>query len=571
MELSTNLLMQELEAPSKAPILRKARTHQRRLRFHTETKVSKDSSEALTLFLQMVDGLLPREKQGIFRQMLTFPLATNNVAAACFDKLHRVMDGRNPVFSYQFTKADLNDDWEVYRQQIGGQTIWRTKGWERLKYDINSVLVVDLPREQTDARPSPYFYWLPIDNVISFDAGDDNVMRWIIFKDGNDIVVIDGVSYRRFAKQDKSLVLVSEAPHDLGYCPCRFFWSEALNSESNDIKASPLSKVLGELDWFLFFYVSKMNLDLYAGYPVVWAYEESCDYMDKDRNVCRHGTLVSREGITLLDADGNVMKCPKCGRSHLAGAGTVIKVPIPHEGMPDLGNQPVNMLTVDRNSLDYNVAEIERLKANIIAAVVGNDTEVNKTQAINEKQVLSAFESQDVILQRIKRNFEAAQRFVEETICRLRYGDMFTSLSINWGTEFYIATTEDLREKYERARTLGASEAELDALRQQILETEYRNDPVMMQRMLILSQIEPYRHMSNADVVNLYLQGIVAKDDLLLKLNFSNFVSRFERENMNILTFGAGMSFAQKIDKITKILREYGTEGTTGRRDSEEL
>ena len=43
-----------------------------------------------------------------------------------------------------------------------------------------------------------------------------------------------------------------------------------------------------------------------------------------------------------------------------------------------------------------------------------------------------------------------------------------------------------------------------------------------------------------------------------LKINFSTFVERFERENINIIEFASNLSLKQKIDLIKNKLLEYG-------------
>lgn len=104
----------------------------------------------------------------------------------------------------------------------------------------------------------------------------------------------------------------------------------------------------------------------------------------------------------------------------------------------------------------------------------------------------------------------------------------------------------ELRERYKLAKETGASEAELDAMQNQIIETEYRNDSTQLQRMLVLAELEPYRHLTRAEVLNLYGQQIISEPELRVKLNFANFVRRFERENTNILEFGTQIPFPRK-------------------------
>ena len=164
------------------------------------------------------------------------------------------------------------------------------------------------------------------------------------------------------------------------------------------------------------------------------------------------------------------------------------------------------------------------------------------------------------MLNRIKKGFEAAQQFVDSTICKLRYGNLFILAQINYGTEFYLSTATQLRERYETARKSGASEADLDAMQNQIIETEYRNNPTMLQRMLILGELEPYRHLTREEVVALYDKGLISEEDLQVKLNFASFIRRFEREYLNIIEFGGSMPFRSKIDFITNKLKDYGSE-----------
>lgn len=160
-------------------------------------------------------------------------------------------------------------------------------------------------------------------------------------------------------------------------------------------------------------------------------------------------------------------------------------------------------------------------------------------------------------MKEVKKQFEIAQTFVDATICRLRYGDDFISASINYGTEFFIYDVAELRERYKTAKESGASVAELDALQQQIIETEYRHDPTQLQRMLLLSELEPFRHLTTTEVADLHREGSISDEDFALKLNFTSLIRRFERENINILDFGEQMKYPAKIQKIHDTIVNY--------------
>lgn len=562
MPLELNRIQKEVREAKNAPSLLTARIHQNRVKFHTEKRITAFNVAYIctqaTDFLNWVQNLLPHDKFVLFKTMFRYPVQTNEVTGVCFDKLSRIFDGRNPVNESQFVNSDFRDDWEAYRiSKLHEPQVWQTKGWEYFKTEINSILVIDLSEEQTTEFPEPYFYWLTIDRVIAYDADPDTgVMRWLIFRDKDRVVVIDDETYRVWPMKNGAVMIdgapVVENPHGLGFCPARFFWNEPIDLHQPDVKASPLTGQLEKLDWYLFFAQSKRILDLHGAYPIMSGYEPNCDYSNAENgDYCDGGFLKDKQGHYKMDLAGTLMRCPKCGNKRTVGPGSFVEIPIPNEEehQPDLRN-PVQLLTVDRDSLDYNVDEQERLRLDIITSVVGQAEEVTQREAFNEQQIKAAFESQATILNRIKKGFEAAQQWVDNTVCQLRYGNYFVSSFVNYGTEFYLSTAAELREKFKSAKENGASESELDALQQQIIETEYRNNPTAQRRMKILAELEPYPHLTLAELQDLQANGLIDPTELRIKLNFSNFVRKFERENTNILEFGDAIPYDKKIANI---------------------
>lgn len=565
MLLSVEKLKEEIQKNHKGSVLAQAKAHQDRIKFHTETHVSAYYSAPLNDFLAFAEKLIPKDKFTIFKQMLRFPLKTNELVSVVFERLSRVFDGRNPSANYQFRSTEDRDDWEWYRQEVLREPgIWKTEGWEHMKTEINSVLVVDIAAEPTESRPAPYFYWLPIEQVVSFEADPrSGQMMWIAFTIGKDLLaVLDGDSYRLFDYKDKKLVSdvpILENKHTLGYCPARFFWDIPLSLSNPDVKESPISKELENLDWYLFYAISKRNLDLYGSYPIYSGYAANCDYVnDQTGDYCDGGFLRNSEHHWITDANG-LVPCPKCKDKRLSGAGSYIEVPIPEEGQPDLKN-PVTITTVDRDSLDYNVEECLRLREEIINGAVGLEQQLMTRQAVNEKQVDATFESQTDVLMRLKASFEAAQKWVDETVCRLRYPNTFLSASVSLGSRFFLTSLEELRDLKAKAVKTGAPESDLDALQRQITETEYRNNPLELQRMVILNELEPFVGISRDEVARLWEKGLVSDEDYMVKANFASLVRRFERENTNIIEFGISIGFEKKIEAIESALRMYVQE-----------
>ena len=564
MALDLKQIKQILQRPAKRQVIKEAVKLQRRLRFHTETNVKvSDINLPTTIFLEWVRGFLPKDKYQIFMQLFQFPLPTPEIVEDVYRELERVFNSRNSSTSYQFTDSELAEDWAAYKKdKLKEPDIWRTVGWKRMQVSPNSILVVDLPTDQISARPEPYFYWLEIDAVIDYKTEDGQNFDWLVFKQPNNrIAVFDTDSIRVYQLNDKNEIesLVSEASHDLGYCPARFFWSVQLNEKNKDLKKNPLTKEMSNLDWYLFFALSKRYLDLYAPYPIYSTYEADCNFRNNETgDYCDGGFLRNSNDEYIIADDGTIAKCPCCSEKRLVGPGSVVEVPVPNqgEGVADMRN-PVQITTIDKDSLEYNVNECNRLKDEIIVSIVGSGGTVSEKEAINETQVAANFESKTAVLNALKTNFEQAQKFVEDTVCRFRYGSAFISSSISWGTEFYVFTSKELHDKYDQAKKSGASNAELDAITDQILEVEYRNNPLLLQRMLILRQLEPCRHKTLAEVMSLYNAGLLNPRQVAIKVNFSNLIDRFERENINIIEFASNRPLREKISIITKKLEDY--------------
>lgn len=568
MALELKQIKDILQKPKKTQVIRRADSLQKRLRFHTETNITlSDSNAPASIFLDWVKALLPKDKYNIFLQLFKFPLPTSAVVEDVYRELERVFYSRNSSSSYQFTNSELEEDWANYRiNKLREPDIWKTEGWKKMQVSPNSILIVDLPTVQSSFRPEPYFYWLEISDVIDYETCGGTCIEWIVFRQPeNRIAVFDDTYIRVYELDEDNLklkALITEVEHGLGFCPAKFFWSTNLNENSADLKKNPITKELSNLDWYLFFALSKQHLDLYAPYPIYSAYEADCSFENNETgDYCDGGFLRNDKGEYKVLADGTYERCPICSSKRITGPGSFVEVPIPNqaEGVSDMRN-PVGITTIDKDSLTYNVDECVRLRNDIIISVVGSGGTVSEKEAINETQVAANFESKTSVLNNLKTNFEQAQKFVEDTICKLRYGDSFISSSISWGTEFYVFTVEELYKKYELAKKNGASESELDAIVKQIIEVEYRNNPQILQRMLILKQLEPYPHKTFDEVLKLFEKALLDPKKVMLKFNFSSYIDRFERDNINILQFGINKTLKEKISIINKKLLDYVTE-----------
>lgn len=577
MALLISQIKEILKTPQSKAIINKAKTHEQRLRFHIDTNMhAADASVMVNKFLTWVKSLLPKDKFNIFLQLFRFPITTNELTEQIYSALEKVYDGKDAYEQFDFVSPEYLDDYQEYREvKLNADDFWRYTAFKHSKINVNGFIIVDVSVEQSTERPEPYFYFLPVNKVQDFGVNHKGNVDWIMFpQENNRLAVFDDEHYRVFEVNDKGEIVgepIVENPHFLGYCPASFFWNDALKSDEPALKKSPLSNQLANLDWLLFFKTSKQHLDLYAPYPIYSGFEQDCEYENKDNgDYCESGFIKNQHGDYYVNRTGEVSKCPVCSDKRLAGVGSFIEVPVPSRDNDnaDLRN-PVQITTIDKDSLTYNVEECQRLTESIYSSVVGFGGDISMKEAFNKDQVQANTESRRNVLISFKKNLEIIQSWTEDTICKLRYDIGYVGNTIQRGTDFYLYNADELTKMYNDAKTAGATDYQLDLIQDQIIATENRFNPAAIARAEILKQLEPYRHQTRKEVLDMRKEGFGDNELIAIKLNFSTFVLRFERENTDIVEFGSALTFDKKISIILKTLKEYGkaeytNSGATG-------
>jgi hypothetical protein len=488
----------------------------------------------------------------MFDNMLTYPLKTNEVIDAISDEYIKVFKSQDAFKRINFSDSNLQSDFSDYSDSLELNEFFQNDGFKAMMSAPSSILIVDLPVTQHTQRPEPYFYLLDIEQLIDIDFDSKGNIEYIIFSDSGNIAVFDDKFYRIYQKIKDEFILLSEEPHYLNYCPARNIWSDSVNKKNKLNKQSPITGILSRLDWLLFFETAKQNLDVYGAYPLYWTLATQCNYQDDAGNYCDGGLIKFYNEATEKEA---FTKCPKCEANSIVGPGSLIEKPIPKGENKTEGGAPMGIVSIDKTSLDYNVSETERLKAEIVQSATGKLKLISK-EAINSDQVQSQFENQTNVLNWIARNFEHAEEWLIDTICLMRYGTKYLGCEINWGTRFYLESIEDTINDYAQSKTSGLPSYMLIDKLIAIEETQSRGNNAARERLHLLRNLEPYPEMSikeckEAGILDIDKQGFV------LKINFANFVSRFEAKYGNIAEFGTLLDFDTRIERVKSIFNEY--------------
>lgn len=600
--LSNEAALKLIKEPRNSADIQKAKDKRIRHKLHTEADVDPAAStQAIQNWLGWVSSVLNNAATfARFNQLARPPFTTNELVEGIFTSFEKVFESRNSFEKFEFSDPALEADFAAYRKAIGDFSFWETQGMETFKNSIDNVLIVDLPRLETDdngdpiqpsERPEPYYHLLDIDRLVDIvntktigtNPSDGKEFyyfktEYVIFrehaavKDQELIFVYDDESYRVFqSTKNQDPVLVSFFPHGLGFCPARSFWTTPLNSSSKFLKRGPITNSLSDLDWLLFFQIAERYLQLYAPFPVYAMYRDKCSHKIYGENgtvakECKGGYMqVPNQRYIGPVSDREI--CPVCAEAGKVGPGHIIFITPPKEiggsgADPDLMANPMKIIPAEVTSLDYVRKTLTELKNEIIINCVGRSRDTNDASAKNEMQVEAGFESSEAILIKTKRNFEIIHEFALDTVARLRYGDKYLGGTVNYGDEFLQKTEGEEMAEYKTAVENNMPAYDLKERRKDIYNARYRNDPTRKKRLDILENLEPFPDFKIGELVALQKQApaLVSDEDVIIKMLFNSFIDRFEREQAPITQFGSAIEFKKKIDLIRADLMAYAQE-----------
>lgn len=559
MPVTQEQLKKILEEPRNRQAISEAQSREEKIRFHGKVDYTGcENPVALRDFLDcfLKEVVTNYDQWNLYRLMLQFPIDTNPLMSEVYGALWKIFEGKDPAYVAEFATETAEEDWMQYRKEWDLDEFWRHKAWNEFICYPESFIVTDLPAEQNSNLPEPYPYFLRICNVVDYaekkSPGEWEELEWIIFRvDKTRLAFFDTVAFQVFQTEENSTKIIGElanVPHNLGYCPA----TKLIHGEH------PVGRYLTKLTKLLLSYLGQDITDFSIANPIWWVYEQDCTFSYPDTgDYCDGGFLKNRSGGYIVSGDRKLQPCPAC-KGKFRGHGTVLELPVPGENEKGLGI-PAGVIVTPVDSLKYGSERVKEREDEIYYGLVGYGSETPNDKAVNQQQVRALQESTEDKLNALQKTFERAQQRTEETMARLRYGELFVSLSVSYGSTHYIDKPEDVLLQYETARKNGDSDNILDGLYSHYMALKWKNNPEKLQRENILWNLEPFRHRTISEVKEMYRSYEAEFPDYYIKANFSTLIARFERENISVLEFGSALNFAAKIDAIYQTLVSYAT------------
>lgn len=515
-----------------------------RITMHSLPYVTSEQTKVLDKQMAYIKKLLPIGKHDTFFSSIRLPLYTTGTIAKVIKRNKKIFSGKNPylhIEGYEQVEKKL-------RTSIGEEieTV-KLDFYNAIYHNSQDILIVNL----IDGKPE--FQIVPVESVIEIKYLL-SIIEFVKFKiklpDNTEAIAEINITEYKVTQDNRTLSVVN---HNLGYCPATFIEAEFVGEIRNGLLLGALSN----LDWLLFFSISKRLNDLSGSFPIISVYEEECDYEHNDI-FCKKGILVSNISGALYDSNNHPMTCPICSGRRFMGFGTVLKMEVPDKDDQNL-MPPINVTPGDIPSLEYCTKEVERLENVIFKDLTGYEIEI--PQAINEKQVTAMFENSKTIINDIARKVERLINFYFQTKADLTYKTkQIKNINYSFGTEFYLYSDSELLQMYIDLRDKQADSAILDSIYLEYLETKFRNDQSEVDKQKILFKLDTYRHLTIDQIKLLVFEGIADKKDLIFKLRKTELIEELKVSDDKLLLTDTQLK--SKLFNLIKI--EDGTKNDTG-------
>jgi hypothetical protein len=571
MTLSETQARDVLKSPKSKQEIDAVKRVESQLRVCTE-EMSLAELQKETYWAQLLEVIKARSQKKFERVMMfaRYPLPVVQLCDSVLSDYFRVFEGKNRFFNVDGDRdiTKLND-WIEDSKPVR----WVEKYAKQVfKNKPNSFCVIDQATNGT-----PYLVYVDSDRLIDAQIKDsEGNCEYIAFVhsqetitgvEGSEVVrtffsVYDDANYYVFYKDSNTdaYILESVVSHGVGYCPAKSFIKTASNQKNKFKRRVAFSPAVSKLEDWITFDIMRNYVDHYAPFPITEAPINKCANQD-----CMDGKVATEiiDPATDEVTSTTYSTCPVCeggtsGGQHIY-PGTHIGIKVqPTKDLED-GSGKFRMIFPDVDKLKYVPEKLDKIELDVRYKTIGINNILSK-EAVNELQAKGSFESMESVLLRTKAEMDALYKWIVITVGRLLYTNMYVDVDANFGTEFYLVSEEDLQKRYKDAKDAGLPMEELLMIYTQIIETKYKGNELKIQRQKMLLELDPLPLISSVEAVELNAKGFVDDFDLVQKINFLNFITKFENENTPITQFGSKLEHSKAVGIIKQNLNIYTDE-----------
>lgn len=489
-------------------------------------------------FLAQIEGY-ENEAQYNLRKKLAKP-ATVPIVSKETEPFTKIFSAQGFSRYYQFADGGQEKLERDFREYLGGDIgdgenmfQWMKQWLDKVNFDSSGVFMIELPAEATIV-PEPYLTFRSILEIHDYSFRGNKV-EYIIFK--TEKRTSDGVRYDEYRVVDDKFDYIVRAkdgafqiiddltiPNPFGFVPARVISNQ--RDSISKARTTFIWKAIETCDEYLLDASIQVITKKLHGFPRFWARQKDC-------RKCKGSGYISLIGPDKITPIKN--KCDDCkglGHALKQDVSDITIVPnLTEQGQPD--NVPVmGYVQPELETPKQQVEELERL-AKVIHIGIWSNNDQERSSKLSETATGRILDVQALWdkLQSVSENAQEVELFVTNTMGAIRYGSAYKGAIINYGKKYFVRTADEVEQLYLTAKKGGLPSSLLDAYVEEIIYIRFGNDPLELQRQLKLNEIEPFIHLSDAEVRDL----TVTADDRLMKVYFSDYIERFEREERPVV------------------------------------
>lgn len=574
MILSREAILQFIENPRASVELTEARDSQDNHKLHVTGEGF--SSERITGIESSINFDI--------RKKLARP-TTTRIYKDVISQYSKVFRAKGFIRDYKFKNndKDLKNDFKAYLEDIGGglsikelmNTVWHKAMFE----EFNGVFIVRVPPEHEGENAEPFVEFENIDGIHDIFVKGERV-EYIIFtwttvdQKGNKTehfkVIDDAFDYHFIRVNGKISLAQREVlrngefvteddviPNFWGYVPC--IQPSILNKSvlSDTLKKSFVEETMPNADAYL--RISNghsVSITLHQN-PIFYSIPLECA-------VCKGDGQINED-------EGGLLGCVKCNGT---GRISFYDKSDPSKGvmLPELKEDqefkgafsPVGYATIDLETMKEQRIEMEKEEGLIEKGALGvigvfTSRKTQETAAGKEIDLQPLFD----VLTSYSDNGQFIEKFLTDTIGIARYNDSndtgkrYEGSTVLWGKQYFVRGIDMIVKEYQSAKEAGSPDYQLNNLIAELNFTKFDNNPMALQRSVILNELEPFQTYTLKELVDI---GLATPEDMIIKQYFNDFIERFEREETNVVDFMSNGTFENKINKINDKLKEYAQD-----------
>lgn len=517
-------------------LVTKANLNAKKLRMHLY-------GEGLDGEIKDIDG---HEKEELKKLRKKYAKSNKDLFSRLSRPIDKVFSARGGSVYYNLSDNGNKQAMRAAMDVAGGLSIkkWLENKWKpHANDDPNGFIFIEIGEDAV-----PYPTYKSISSVYDYQVNGSK-FDYIVFnvsaaekeakgisKDDKIYRLVDDTNDYWIKFTDESVYILdnNSFPNFFGYVPA-IINSDIDDSQISGMKLSVFNDVIELADDFLQTGSIRNLAKIRMAYPKYWEYADDCTTCKGDRYV-------------------NGAECTSCkgtGKKIMLNPGDskLLNYPDSKEA-PMVTPNVAGFVSFPKEYFDYSTTELSALENLMTLTVWGTESKKTAQGPAGEgpktaTQVIDEIQPKADRLTIFSEMAERRHKFIIDAIIQITIDSSYNGASVNYGRRYMIEGPDVIWQRYTDARSKGACVSMLDDLLMEFIETKYSGDAISMSTQLKLLTIEPFVHLTIAEVKALNPLPI----DYSKKLYFGEWLAGINEAML--LSFSA--------DELKTQLTEYAT------------